>query len=198
MPPKKKKGSKKGKKKGKKDELTAEDKVKLKSHEILSLKDNLAFRKDFARQTKAAYDELKDRLDETNTHIEEIEGVHKSASAYLTHQYKTMQNEAHLKMHQLETELIATRRQLEATEAELEREKREKKRIIAEKDEKIMDLEQMIENIQITYDSIIQLTMDGFNQNLDNVKFKWENKSVQLQTKNKILLAELGLKIHDI
>lgn len=93
MPPKKKKGAKKGtKKKGGKDgDLTSEDKLKLKSAEVESLKDNLAFRKDFARQTKAAFDELKSRLEDTNNQIEEIEHVHRSASAYLTHQYKTLQ-----------------------------------------------------------------------------------------------------------
>jgi len=93
MPPKKKKGAKKGgKKKGGKDvELTTEDKLKLRSAEVGSLKDTLAFRKDFARQTKAAYEELKSRLEDTNTQIEEIETVHKSASAYLTHQYKSLQ-----------------------------------------------------------------------------------------------------------
>lgn len=92
MPPKKKKGSKKGKKKSGKDvELTTEDKLKLKSAEIGSLKDHLALRKDFSRQTKAAYEELKSRLDDTNTQIEEIQSVHRSASAYLTHQYKSLQ-----------------------------------------------------------------------------------------------------------
>lgn len=92
MPPKKKKSAKKGKKKGGKDgELTADDKLKLKTAEIGCLKDNLAFRKDFARQTKAAYEELKIRLEDTNQQIDEIETVHKSASAYLTHQYKSLQ-----------------------------------------------------------------------------------------------------------
>lgn len=92
MPPKKKKGAKKGKKKGGKDgELTTEERLKLKTTEIGSLKDNLAFRKDFARQTKAAYDDIKSRLEDTNVQINELESIHKSASAYLTHQYKNLQ-----------------------------------------------------------------------------------------------------------
>lgn len=91
MPPKKKKGSKKGKKKGGRDgELTTEDKLKLRTSEIVSLKDNLAFRSDFVRQTKAAYEEVKGRLEETNNQIDELEAAHKSASAYLTHQYKNL------------------------------------------------------------------------------------------------------------
>ena len=77
-------------KKGKDGELTEAEKLKLKTHEIESLKDNLAFRRDFSRKSKAAYDEIKDRLDETNNHIDEIESIHKASSAYLTNQYKTV------------------------------------------------------------------------------------------------------------
>lgn len=90
MPPKKKKG-KKGKKKGKDGELSEQDKLKLKTHEVDTLKDNLAFRKDLSRKTRAVYEELKEKLVETNYQIEEIENVHKASSAYLTHQYKSMQ-----------------------------------------------------------------------------------------------------------
>lgn len=198
MPPKKKKAKKGGKKKGKDGELTEEDKLKLKTHEVQSLKDNLAFRRDFTRKTKAAYEEMKEKLEETHTLIDEMETTHKASSAYLTHQYKTMQNDMAIKMHQLESELISTRHQLEATENKLDEEIKDKKRIIFEKDEKINDLEQKIHNIQITYDSVMSLTLDNFNLNLDKKKLAWEKSSVQLQTKNKILLAELGLKIHDI
>ena len=198
MTPKKKKAKKGGKKKGKDGELTEEDKLKLKTHEVQSLKDNLAFRRDFTRKTKAAYEEMKEKLEETHTLIDEMETTHKASSAYLTHQYKTMQNDMAIKMHQLESELISTRHQLEATENKLDEEIKDKKRIIFEKDEKINDLEQKIHNIQITYDSVMSLTLDNFNLNLDKKKLAWEKSSVQLQTKNKILLAELGLKIHDI
>lgn len=93
---------------------------------------------------------------------------------------------------------MSTRKQLEATQAELDHERKEKKKLMQEKDERIMDLEQKIENIQIAYDSVIQITLDGFNQSLSRVKSNWENKSAQLQTKNKNLLAELGIRIHDI
>jgi hypothetical protein len=197
MPPKKKKG-KKGKKKGKDGELTESDKLKLKTHEIDALKDNLALRKDFNRRTKFVYEEMKDKLNETNKNIEEIESIHKASSAYLTHQYKTLQNDMTIKMHNLESELVNTQRQLEATEKKLEEEIKEKNTIIQEKNEKISDLEQKIANIQIMYDSIISLTLDNFNQNIEKKKLSWEDKSIQLQTKNKKLLAELGVNIHHI
>lgn len=92
MPPKKKgkKGGKKGKK-GKKGDLNEDDKLKVKTREVDTLKDHLAFRHDFARQTKAAYDELKHKFEDTNNHMHEVENAHKSSTAYLTHQYKAMQ-----------------------------------------------------------------------------------------------------------
>ncbi|RNA33883.1 coiled-coil domain-containing protein [Brachionus plicatilis] len=189
---------KKGKKKGKDGELNEEDKLKLKTHEVETLKDNLAFRKDLSRKTRAVYEELKEKLVETNNQIEEIENVHKASSAYLTHQYKTMQNEMNNKIHLLETELIATRKQLEKTESLLQQEIQDKKRITMEKDDRIMDLEQRLVNFQTGYDNILKSTFDDFSKRLNEKKFSWENKSAQLQTKNKLLLAELGLKIHDI
>ena len=202
MAPKKgkgKKAGKKGKKKGKKGALLdEEDKLKLKTREVETLKDHLAYRTDFSRQAKAAYEELKQRYEDTNLQIQEVESVHKSSNAYLTHQYKTMQNEMAIKVHQVETELNATRKQLEATEQALQNEITDKKRLEREKNDIIFDLEEKIRNIRITYDSVIQLTLDRFNQNLDKKKLEWENNSTRLQVKNKNLLAELGLKIHDI
>lgn len=93
MPPKKKgkKGAKDGKKKGKDGDLSEGDKLKMKSHEVDSLKDNLALRKDFSRRSKAAFEDLKDKLEETHLQIEEISSTHKASNAYLTHQYKTLQ-----------------------------------------------------------------------------------------------------------
>ena len=200
MPPKKKgkKGAKDSKKKGKDGELTEGDKLKLKTHEIDSLKDTLAFRKDFSRKSKAAYDDMKERLEETNNQIEEIESIHKASSAYLTHQYKSLQNEMEIKTHQLEGELLATRRKLDTAETSLQREIAERRRIAKQKDETIAELNEQNTKIQTTYDSIIQLTLDSFLQNLEIKKQSWEERSESLQIKNKLLLAELGLKIHDI
>jgi hypothetical protein len=103
-----------------------------------------------------------------------------------------------IKVHQVETELNITKKQLESVELQLQNEIRDKKRIIMEKDEIIGDLEEKIRNIRITYDSVIQLALDKFNENINIKKLEWENNSTRLQTKNKTLLAELGLKIHDI
>ena len=199
MPPKKKgKKGKKGKKKGKDGELNEDDKLKMKIHEVDSLKDNLAFRRDFSKKTKAAYEEMKEKLEETNNHIEELESIHKASNAYLTNQYKSMQNEMEIKTQMLENELNSTRKKLEDTEIKLSEVIQEKKKIIEQKDEKIEELNQKVKNIQVAFDSVINLTLDQFNSNLLKKKMSWENSSMKLQTNNKKKLAELGLRIHDI
>jgi chromosome segregation ATPase len=199
MPPKKKgKKGKKGKKKSKDGELNEDDRLKMKIHEVDALKDNLAFRRDFSKKTKAAYEEMKEKLEETNNHIEELESIHKASSAYLTNQYKSMQNEMEIKLQMLENELNSTRKNLEDTEIKLADVIQEKKRIIEQKDEKIEELNQKVKNIQVAFDSVINSTLDGFNSNLLKKKMSWENSSMKLQTNNKKKLAELGLRIHDI
>jgi hypothetical protein len=109
-----------------------------------------------------------------------------------------MQADMQLKQHNLESELTITRKKLDECENSLKNVNEEKKRMLQEKNEMISELNQKNEKIQLTYDSIIQLTMDKFVENLNIKKKTWEYDGEQLQIKNKILLAEMGLKIHDI
>ena len=193
MPPKKKgkKGKKGGKKKGKDGELTEEDKLKLKIHEVESLKNHLAFRNDLTRKTNAVYEEIKDKLEETTNHIDDIQTVHKNSSAYLTKQYQLMQNEMEIKMHMLESELKATINKLGETEIKLSDEIENKKILIETKNEEIEELEQKVKNIIVAYDSVISSHLNTFNVKLDERKSSWQNKNTQLQPMNKELLAEL-------
>lgn len=103
-----------------------------------------------------------------------------------------------VKTHTLEAELSATRKKLELAEELIKKQEEEKAATVREKDDQIAELDEKNRKCQITYDSIIQLTFDNFIQKLEIVKAeKWEPHSYQLQEKNKILLAELGLKIHE-
>jgi hypothetical protein len=196
MPPKKKKG--KGKKKKSSSELTEDDKYKKSLYEIDALKDNLAFRKEFSRRTKAAYEDMKMRMDENSVQLDDMENNHRSANAYLTHQYKTLQTDMGLKIHTLENELNVTKRNLENCEDALQETVIEKKKMLEEKDEKISELQSKIESIEMAYDSIIQTNLDNFIGSLNKAKTNWETNSIKIQAKNKKLLAELGLNIHDI
>lgn len=199
MPPKK--GKKKGKgKKGKKSngELTEDDKHKKTLLEVEILKDRLAFRNEFSRRTKAAYEEMRSKMDDTNSHLEELEQTHKSANAYLTNQYKILQVENGIKIHNLESELNATRKQLDDNEQQLKKMTLNSQQLIAEKDERINELQRKIENMEVAYESIIHNTFDSFIENLNESKNKWSKSNVELQAKNKKLLTELGFNVHDL
>lgn len=108
-----------------------------------------------------------------------------------------MQADMQHKQHQLESELNITLKKLEESEHLLKNINEENKRILHQKNEIIDELNLKNEKIQTTYDSVIQLTLDKFIQNLNIKKQSWEYQGEQLQIKNKTLLAELGLKIHD-
>lgn len=101
-------------------------------------------------------------------------------------------------MHQLETELNLTRKTLEKTQQDLEHERSEKKRIQKEKDDLIFELENWIKKLEINCDSTIDKTFNDFNLKLNTSKQEWNKKAAELQAKNKMLLAELGIAIHDI
>lgn len=91
-----------------------------------------------------------------------------------------------------------TREKLLKTQKELEDERLARLNMCKEKDEIISELETRVKNIQIAYDSIIDISFDTFQKNMVGFKLGWEEKSAELQVKNKNLLAELGLRIHDI
>jgi tRNA/tmRNA/rRNA uracil-C5-methylase (TrmA/RlmC/RlmD family) len=200
MPPKKGKGKKGKGKKGKKSngELTDDDKHKRTLLEVEILKDRLAFRNEFSRRSKAPYEEMRSKMDDTNTNLEELEHTHKSANAFLTNQYKILQVENGIKIHNLESELNAVRKQLDDNEQKLKTMSLNSKQIINEKEERINDLQRKIENMEIAYESIIHNTFDSFIENLNESKTKWSKSNTEVQAKNKKLLTELGFNVHDL
>ena len=144
MPPKKKKG--KAKKKSANGELSAEDKLKKTIYEMDALRDGLAFRKEFSRRSKSAFEDMKSKMDDTTIQIDDMESSHKAANAFLTNQYKSLQTEMGIKIHSLETEVHFYKKNLDDNESELKRLAKEKQATIEEKDEKIADLERKLQN----------------------------------------------------
>jgi hypothetical protein len=199
MGPKKGKSAKKGMPKKKAPAETAEEgHLKKAQYEIEALKDNLAFRKEFSRRAKAAYEEMKGRIDGKSSEVEDAESMHKSANAYLTHQYKSLQTDMGSKLHNLEADLVCVRKQYEDTSNALNMANIERKRITVEKDERINELQLKVQNLEIAYDSIIHLNLNRFIEDLNKAKAQWETIGASIQVRNKRLLAELGLNSHDI
>lgn len=104
-----------------------------------------------------------------------------------------------LKVHELEGELFSTRKNLELTQDALRKEKEERIANNKEKDVIIDELTEKNRKCEVSYDNILQLTLDNFITRVEARKAQvWEPNSETLQAKNKLLLAELGFKIHDI
>jgi len=201
MPPKKKKGKGKGKKKGKKKDdatLELEDKYKRTMDEINALKDHLSIRREFTRRAKSASADMAKKMDETNKELEEHKEDQKAINADMTRQYKTMQTEMGLRIHQLETELGRTRTQLSSTQAELKQSYEDRERIVKEKDNEIVDLKMKIDQMEQAYENVLREALDTLMHKLDLAKEKWEDQSAMIQTKNKQTLLEFGLNPLDI
>lgn len=192
MPPKKKG---KAKKKSANGELSAEDKLKKTMYEMDALRDGLAFRKEFARRSKSAFEDMKSKMDDTTAQIDDMESSHKASNAFLTNQYKSLQTEMGIKIHTLETELNVYKKNIEDSESEMKKLAQEKQKVIEEKDEKIADLERKLQNMELGYDNILNSCFDNIISQLETERKSWQKVSMDIQEKHKKLLDELGLKL---
>ncbi|XP_070548533.1 dynein regulatory complex protein 12-like [Ptychodera flava] len=202
MPPKKKgkgKGKKKGKKKKKDDvELTIEDKYKQTIHQIESLKDHLAYRKELARRSQAASEEWKARMKSAQDDLQTHHLDQKDITSDMTRQYKTMQTEMGLRVHQLEGELQRVKLQLSSTEQELKKTKEAKERITKEKDQKIEELQAKIDSMELSYEGVLHDALDNMMAKVDAARDSWQEQATKIHEHNKKLLLEFGLNPLDI
>jgi len=201
MPPKKKKGKGKGKKKGKKKDdaqLELEDKYKRTMDEINALKDHLAIRRELTRRAKSASVDAARKAEDTEKELQEHRDDQRAINADMTRQYKTMQTEMGLRIHQLETELGRTRTELSSTQAELKKSYEERERIVKEKDNEIVDLKMKIDQMEQAYENVLREALDNLMHKLDLARADWEAASASIQTKNKHTLLEFGLNPLDI
>ncbi|CAK8675933.1 dynein regulatory complex protein 12-like [Clavelina lepadiformis] len=199
MPPKKKKGKGKKKgKKGKKDEAKEEDKFKKTAREIEILKDHLAHRNEIARRSQAAAVDAREKCNQAEDLLKEQQNEQKNISADLTRQYKTMQTELGIHVHQLEAEVGHLRQQLSHTQQELQSTKLAKERMEIEKNEKISNLEMRIDGMEGAYERVLTEALDSLVGKIETTKSKWEGESVVIQEQNKKTLLEFGLNHLDI
>ncbi|XP_071958214.1 dynein regulatory complex protein 12-like [Antedon mediterranea] len=199
MPPKKKgKGKKKGKKKKDDAELSIEDKYKKTLHEIEALKDHLANRKDLTRRSQVHSEEWKNRMQSAEEALLQHKSDQRDVTTDMTRQYKTMQTEMAMRIHQLEAELGKVNVQLERTQIELKETKLEKEKITEEKDQKISELETKIEGMELAYEGVLHDALDSMVAKLDVAKSRWKNEATLIHAENKRRLIEFGLNPLDI
>ncbi|KAL8600297.1 hypothetical protein ACOMHN_060915 [Nucella lapillus] len=198
MPPKKKgkgKGKGKGKKKGKKDDaaLELEDKYKRTMDEIEALKDHLAMRKELTRRAQSVGSQVHDRMAKAEQLLQEHVDDQKAINADMTRQYKTMQTEMGLKIHQLETELGKTRAHLDQTKEELKNTQHERDRLVKERDDEIGALKVKVSAMEKSYEGVLREALDTLQQKMVEAKSRWEDHSTGVHGKAKQVLLELGL-----
>ncbi|XP_046554168.1 coiled-coil domain-containing protein 153-like [Haliotis rubra] len=201
MPPKKKKGKGKGKKKGKKKDdaqLELEDKYKRTMDEIEALKDHLAVRKQLTRRANVVSEGWQQRMSEAENDLASHKEDQLAINADMTRQYKTMQTEMGITIHQLETELERTHQTLKKTEVELKKTKEEQEMMRREKDSEINDLKMKISSMEKAYENILREALESLEAKIDMAKTMWEEKSTHIQAKNKQVLLEFGLNPLDI
>ncbi|XP_067667217.1 dynein regulatory complex protein 12-like [Haliotis asinina] len=201
MPPKKKKGKGKGKKKGKKKDdaqLELEDKYKRTMDEIEALKDHLAVRKQLTRRANVVSEGWQQRMTAAEKDLASHKEDQLAINADMTRQYKTMQTEMGMTIHQLETELERTHQTLKKTEAELKKTKEEQEVMRREKDSEINDLKMKISSMEKAYENILREALESLEAKIDMAKTMWEEKSTHIQAKNKQVLLEFGLNPLDI
>lgn len=198
MPPKKKAGKGKKKKKDDKEEFTIEDKYKKTLMEVESLKEHLAMRTEIARRAQSKAEDINEKMFQAKETINVEKQDKLEISADLTRQYKTMQTELTLRIHNLEQHVSILKDQLALTERELMRTKNEKEEIINEKDLKIENLQFKIDNMETAYENILHDALDAMRDKIEDAKNKWQSESTQIQEQNKKLLLEFGLNPLDI
>ncbi|KAK6467933.1 coiled-coil domain-containing protein 153-like [Huso huso] len=200
MPPKKrgKAKGKKGKRKKTSDGNELQEKYKRSTLDVAVLKEHLALRRDVARQAQACSHSLKSRLAVLEKELDEEREDKKDINADLTRQYKSMQMETGVRVHQLEIEVSRLRQQLALCQQDLQGEREERQRTVQEKDATIAELQGKIDNMETDYERILHDTLDSLLSHLAESKLRWVDESTALHFNNKERLADFGLNPLDI
>ncbi|KAK6469220.1 coiled-coil domain-containing protein 153-like [Huso huso] len=200
MPPKKrgKAKGKKGKRKKTSDGNELQEKYKRSTLDVAVLKEHLALRRDVARQAQACSHSLKSRLAVLEQELDEEREDKKDINADLTRQYKSMQMETGVRVHQLEIEVSRLRQQLTLCQQDLQGEREERQRTVQEKDATIAELQGKIDNMETDYERILHDTLDSLLSRLAESKLRWVDESTALHFNNKERLVDFGLNPLDI
>lgn len=122
----------------------------------------------------------------------------KSVSADMTRQYKTMQTEMNLRIHQLESERDRLQIELNKTQDTLVQTIKAKDKEISDRDQRIKELELKIKDLSHDFDNLMQDSFNVLLRKLESKRKNWEDNSTLIQDKNKQLLLEFDLNPLDI
>lgn len=142
--------------------------------------------------------ELKDKMKEAEELLTKQQADQKSISSDMTRQYKTMQTEMNLRIHQLESERDRLQIELEKTQILLKNTIKTKDKEIATRDQKIKELEKKIKELSYDFEILMRDSFNALLVKLDEARKGWEDKSTLIQAKNKQVLMEFHLNPLDI
>ncbi|XP_015192897.2 dynein regulatory complex protein 12 isoform X2 [Lepisosteus oculatus] len=190
MPPKKKgKGrGKKGKAKKRGEEDGLEEKYRRSALDVAVLKGHLALRHEVARQSQASGQELQARVGTLERELSKEREDKRDISADLTRQYKTMQTELGVRVHQLEG----------LCQDALQKERDSREQLELEKEAAIAELQGKIDDMETGYEKILHGCLDSLLTRLAESRRRWRDESTALHLQHKERLADFGLNPLDI
>lgn len=142
--------------------------------------------------------DLRDKMKDAEELLKRQEDDQKSVSADMTRQYKTMQTEMNLRIHQLESERDRLQIELEKTQQTLQTTIKTKDREIADRDQRIRELEKKIKDLSHDFDLLLQDSFTSLLAKLEDSRRGWEEKSTLIQERNKQVLREFDLNPQDL
>lgn len=151
-----------------------------------------------ARRAKSAGLELRGKMKDAEEMLKKQEEDQKSVSADMTRQYKTMQTEMNLRIHQLESERDRLQIELEKTQHLLQSTIKTKDKDIADRDQRIRELEKKIKDLSHDFDLLLQDSFTTLLAKLEESRKEWEGKSTLIQARNKDLLKKFDLNPLDL
>ncbi|XP_076968141.1 dynein regulatory complex protein 12 isoform X1 [Tamandua tetradactyla] len=202
MPPKtKEKGLKAGaqnKKKNSGADVEAESKHRLEVLEKELLRDQLALRRDEARQAKASEDQLKQRLQGLEAELERARSEGKAVYAEMTRQYRALQEKMENRSRWLEEEVRGLQEQLEKCQREAEAAQGEAEQALRERDQTLAQLRAHVADMEAKYEEILHGSLDQLLAKLKATKPLWDGAVLKLHAKHKEQLRQFGLNPLDL
>nr|XP_033773626.1 coiled-coil domain-containing protein 153 isoform X1 [Geotrypetes seraphini] len=199
MPPKKKdKGNKKGKQKKNGAEHDMEEKFRKTVLEVEVLRDQLALRRDAARQAQAKGAELKERLLLLEQKLQQERHDKEDIYAEMIRKYKELQQESEMRTQDLEVAVKKLQEELGNCHQEMQQLHKKNQQITLEKNQAFAELQRTRERVEADCEKILHVTLDNLLSKLNAAKLGWTAQAISIHSGYKQRLLECGLNPLDI
>jgi septal ring factor EnvC (AmiA/AmiB activator) len=171
-------------------ELSVEEMYKRTLQEVGSLREQLAERKEYARQSRASEEVMRERVQEVREIVHEEQINKKDIAEELARQYKTMRSEKDSHILYLQTEVKRLRDKLDETESELVEVRRERDKLRRQKEEEVSSLNARLHAMERSYDAILEDALDSLCCKMEELREKWDFESRVIDQRTQQTLLE--------